>query len=306
MSMYSWLRRLSRWACTLSPQAAARWGDRLGRLFWLLVPQHRKRLARENIRLAGIATDPREIERIARASALRFGPLAMEVFRFPVTAQRDLPARITFAHTEAADAVEAVGTGCIFAASHAGAWEVLGAAVASRYSKLVAVGQHQADEGFDRFVREARACVGQTTVYSRSMRDILRLLDSGHKIALLCDQDGGSGGILSPLLGTVALTVTGPAVLSYSRRVPIIPVDIYTEGDGYRVVFGDAVYTRHDIDKRAAIAEMTAYLNEQLSARVRRVPEDWFWLHNRWKWTRRLYGDPQTITTTSPRKKGDA
>ncbi len=301
--MYGWLCRLSRWACGLSPAAAARWGRWLGRLFWLLVPPHRKRLARDNIRLAGIATDPTEIARIARESALRFGPLAMEVFRFPVTAAEDLPARIVFEHTEAVDAVEAAGIGCIFAASHAGPWEVLGAAVASRYSRLVAVGQHQADEGFDRFIREARERVGQTTVYSRSMRDILRLLDDGNKIALLCDQDGGSSGILSPLLGTVALTVTGPAVLSYSRRVPIIPVDIYADSDRYRVVFGEAVYTRRDIDKRAAIAEMTAYLNECLSRRVRAVPEDWFWLHNRWKWTRRLYGDPLTLTTTSPRKK---
>lgn len=301
--MYSWLRRISSWACGLSPEAAARWGQRLGRLFWWLVPAHRKRLARENIRLAGIAVEEAEVERIARASAVRFGPLAMEVFRFPVTAKDELLSRIRFEHTESADAVEAAGTGCIFAASHAGPWEVLGAAVASRYSRLVAVGQHQADEGFDRFIREARQLVGQTTVYSRSMRDILRLLDEGNKIALLCDQDGGSHGILSPLLGTVALTVTGPAVLSYSRRVPIIPVDIYTEGSGYRVVFGDAVYTRRDIGKREAIAEMTAYLNEQLSQRVRAVPEDWFWLHNRWKWTRRLYGDPCRLTTDSPRKR---
>ena len=44
-------------------------------------------------------------------------------------------------------------------------------------------------------------------------------------------------------------------------------------------------------DKKRDIAVTTTLLNEFIEDYIRRYPEDWFWLHNRWKWTRRFYGE---------------
>lgn len=294
--MYRFLQWARRWACRLSPAAARRWGARLGQFFWLVVPKRRKKLAVENILFAGITTDSQEANRIAKASAVRFGSMALDVLRFPLWRDGRITARVTLMQTDFLDQLYANGTGCVLATSHCGNWEIFGGAVASRYpGRVVAVGFQQADASFDRFIRESRAMLGQTVIYPQNMRQIMRLLDEGKFIALLYDQDIQRGGILAPLFDTYAVTVTGPAVLSYSRRVPIVQAHIHEEGDHYVGVFEPPIYTRTDLPKKEAIAEMTATLNNALTEQVRTHPETWFWLHNRWKWTRRNYGDPKQI-----------
>lgn len=299
--MYGFLQLIRRWACTLSPAAAKRWGERLGRFFWWIVPKRRKRLAIDNILFAGLTSDPQEAARIAKASALRFGPMALDVMRFPIWRDGKITERVTLEQTDFLDELYAQGKGCILATSHCGNWEIFGGAVGTRYpGRVVAVGFQQADAAFDRFIRESRSMLGQTVIYPQNMRQIMRLLDEGKFIALLYDQDTQHGGILAPLFDTYAVTVTGPAVLSYSRNVPIVQAHIRQDGERYIGAFEAPLYTRKDVPKKQAIAEMTAILNESLAERVRRQPEEWFWMHNRWKWTRRHYGDPKQITADTP------
>lgn len=296
--MYNFLQWMRRWACTLSEKQAKAWGVRLGRLFWYVMPAHRRRLAIENIIYAGVTEDPKEAERIAKESALRFGPMTLDMLRFPLYRDGKISRRVRLENTEFLDELEKSGQGCVLAASHSGNWEMLGAAIGQRYSRVVAVGFRQNSEGFDRFIRESRTMMGEKVVYPQNMREILRLLDDGAFVALLYDQDNRQG-ILAPLFDTMVLSVTGPAVISRSRKVPIVTVQVYEDGENYRGVIGDPVYTDQEKDKKTAIWEMTAHLNQVLQERILAQPKDWFWLHNRWKWTRRIYGEPKTLTRES-------
>lgn len=302
--MYTFLKLMSRWACTLSPADAERWGDRLGRLLWWLVPRKRKQLAIDNILYADITADPGEAARIARQSAERFGPMAMDVLRFPLLRDGKILDIVEFENTQHLDQLAAAGKGCIIATSHCSNWEILGGAFGSRYpNKIVAVGHQQSNAGFDRFIREYRTMLGQTAVYPRNMRDLIRLLKQGKFIGLLFDQDVKDGGILAPLFNTVAITHTGPAVFSYVMKVPIMPLQIYPAGHKWHAVLGEPLYAPRNLPKKEAIAQTTARLNQILVQHVKNRPEDWFWLHNRWKWTRRHYGDPKTITVATPYHK---
>lgn len=303
--MYGFMRLLSRWACTLSEPAAARWGKRLGEIFWRLMPARRRRLAVENLLLTDLCKDREEAETIARRSAQRFGPMAMEVLRFPLGKDGRLLARIDWHGAEILDEIAASGRGCVLAASHTDNWEVLGAAVGIRWpDKVLAVGMHQENSGFDRFIREARQSMHQEVIYSTEVRLMYRSLQQGKWLALLYDQNNAHG-ILAPLLNTQALTSTGPAFFSRQRDVEIVPVHIYTAGDRFRVQILPPRKTDRDLPRDEAIAAMTAELNDILSERIRERPEDWFWLHNRWKSTRRLYGDPRTLAPNAPLKEED-
>ena len=137
--------------------------------------------------------------------------------------------------------------------------------------------------------------LGEEVLYPKNMREILRLLEDGKWICLLYDQDGGGKGVLAQLFRTLALSVTGPAVFSYARKVPIVPVHIYTRDEGFDVVVQKALWTRQDLKKAVAVREMTDTLNAILAERVSERPADWFWIHNRWKWTKRIYGDPHEL-----------
>ena len=84
MNMSYYLAKIFSYICCLLPARFCDWlGNQLGRLTWLVVPQKRKRMARENIQRC-LEVDAAEAERIAKASWVRFGPMLLEVLRFPV------------------------------------------------------------------------------------------------------------------------------------------------------------------------------------------------------------------------------
>ena len=92
---YRLLKTLGAFCCGLSEENAVKAGDALGKFFWLLVPARRKRLAVANLLRTGLAKDEKEAERIAKASAVRFGPLGVSMFRFPLLTKENISEHVT-------------------------------------------------------------------------------------------------------------------------------------------------------------------------------------------------------------------
>lgn len=57
----------------------------------------------------------------------------------------------------------------------------------------------------------------------------------------------------------------------------------------YTIVIGDPIEADAELDKKEAIQNVTDKINIRLEEWIRKYPEEWFWLHNRWKWTDRFY-----------------
>ena len=89
------------------------------------------------------------------------------------------------------------------------------------------------------------------------------------------------------------MTAAGPAVLARMQDVPIIFVTIHYSpfSEKHEIEVHPPIYVERTDDKKRDIAVTTTLLNEFIEDYIRRYPEDWFWLHNRWKWTRRFYGE---------------
>ncbi len=287
---YALLKFLSRWCCGMSPAGAERMGNALGKFFWLCVPPRRKRLAVDNILRSGVAENEEAAWRIAKASSLRFGPLGVSMFRFPLLTKENIRDHVTIIGAEKLDAIKASGKGCILAATHCGNWEVEGAALALYGYPLLAVAMKQKNEEFDRFITEYRSMPGQTVEYKTGVRDMLRRLKQGYFVGLLCDQDPGETGILSPFLGQRTLTATGPAHFSVACGLPVMTALIHQTGrEKYTIIIDDPITADEEADKKEAIQQITDRINARLEAWIRKYPEEWFWLHNRWKWTDKLY-----------------
>ena len=292
---YWLLKHMSRFCCGLSAGGAERAGRFMGNLFWFAVPPKRKKLAVNNLIRTGITDDRKEALRIARASSCRFGDIALQMLRFPMLNADQIHKNVVIEGQEYLDQLKQEGRGCIFAANHCGNWEMEGAAMALSGYPILAVGTRQSNREFDRFIREYRTMVGQTVEYKTGVRDIYRRLKQGYFIGLLCDQDPGRAGILADLFGISTLTPTGPAHLSLLCDVPIMTIFIRRTGiANYHIVIGKPVWTDRGKNKKAAVLEMTQLINRKLEAWIRKYPEDWFWLHNRWKWTDRLYSAAKT------------
>lgn len=292
--MYYFLRILSFIFCRVSPKAARKGGHILGQILWYLVPQKRKKLSIENIYRANITKDAKIAEKISKEAAVRLGDIGVSMFRFPLLNKENIEKYVTITGKEKLDKIKAMNQGCILAANHCGNWEIEGAALSLFGYSILAVGMEQSNKGFDKFLRKYRSMVGQKVEYKTGVRNIYKRLREGYFVGLLCDQDPGATGILSPLFGEETLTPTGPAHLAIMTDLPVIPVFIHMKENGlYEIVVEDPLYVRQGKSKKEKVQLLTDEINECLEKWIRTYPEEWFWLHNRWKHTDRLYGQKE-------------
>ena len=98
-------------------------------------------------------------------------------------------------------------------------------------------------------------------------------------IGILSDQHAGDHGLWTPFFGRLASTSPLPALLSKRTGAALIAASIYTDGRAkWRITFTPAFDLPGD-----KVPSLTAKMNEVIAEEIRRAPEDWFWVHNRWK-----------------------
>ena len=284
MLSYRAVKLLSHFVCLLPHRAAMMIGAGLTRLLWPFIPARRKRLAQTQIERC-LHVSPAEAARIARESTLRFGPMLMEVLRFPVL-RRHIEDYVTI--TGALDTMRASlaqGKGAIIATSHSGNWELMGGALALAGLPIVGVAKRQSAAGMDRFINEYRALVGMHVTYRSSVREMFRMIDQGWIIGLLSDQDPSRrDGVVVDFFGQETNSFTGAAAIARRCEVPIFPVFMHRRADGHHeLTIEEPLYVEKTDDRAADVLRVTQEISAHIEAWIRRYPSEWFWLHDRWK-----------------------
>ena len=283
MMIYYLEKCLSFFCCLLPERVCEAVGRALGSLTWPLVPAKRRKMATDNV-VQCLGVSEQEAERIAKASWVRFGPMAFEVLRFPRFKGR-LNERVELEGLDEVKKLLVLGHGVVFATSHCGNWELLGGALAEAGVPLVAVGMKQKESGSDRFITENRSLVGMHVTYKNDVREMFRMLKEGWAIGLLMDQDvSARDGIVIDWFGRPTNFAQGPATLARHQGLPIIPIYITRLPDGrHRGIIHAPIPVSRTKDKKADILEATRAVGRVLEEHIRRHPEEWFWLHDRWK-----------------------
>ena len=284
MLSYWAVKLLSHFVCLLPHRAAMMIGAGLARLLWPFIPARRKRLAQTQIEHC-LHVSPAEAARIARESTLRFGPMLMEVLRFPVL-RRHIEDYVTITgalHTMRASLAQ--GKGAIIATSHSGNWELMGGALALAGLPIVGVAKRQSAAGMDRFINEYRALVGMHVTYRSSVREMFRMIDQGWIIGLLSDQDPSRrDGVIVDFFGQETNAFTGAAAIARRCGVPIFPVFMHRRADGHHeLTIEEPLYVEKTDDRAADVLRVTQEISAHIEAWIRRYPAEWFWLHDRWK-----------------------
>lgn len=283
MYSYYFAKAASYIVCVL-PRSVRRFlGFIIGRLGWLVVPKWRQSMAISSIQEC-LGVSRQQAEHTAKRSVWRFGHMFIEELYFPRINKHNIRDLITYKGEEHLKKAYAEGKGVVFATAHYGNWELTAAAVALDGYPEVSIGRRQNNPGMDRFINEYREMHGAKVLYKTSVLEMARLLGSGHCIGLLMDQDAGAEGLMIDFLGRSSSTPQGPAALSRLKGAPIVPVLSYSTADGkYIQEFFPAVKTAKTANKEQDIRMMTEYLAGVIEREIRLRPQEWFWIHNRWK-----------------------
>ena len=242
----------------------------------------RKQVVRRQLAAVFPDRTPREILDLTGRVYEHLGETLAETF---CTDPAQLAARVTVAPGwSALDQAMAEGRGVLAVTAHLGNFELGGRILADRYSVLDVI-KPMRNARFDRYLKRKRAGHGIATVpMDESGRAVLTHLRSGGLVTLLGDQDAGREGVRTDFLGLPASTWPGAARLAVRTGCPVVPVAILRSPNGDHVLhigepLDPAGVTASDED----IAIFTARISAAVEQFIWERPEQWFWVHRRWK-----------------------
>jgi KDO2-lipid IV(A) lauroyltransferase len=169
---------------------------------------------------------------------------------------------------------------------HFGNWELAGYGLGARGFQTYAVSRPLDNPYLETFLRRVREQMGQTMLAKKDLPAIQATLARGGKIAMLADQNAGPRGLMVSFFGRDAPTEKGIAVLALQYQAPMLVVGVrkVAEPMRYRVVVEDIIFPEEYSGFRAeAVRRITQRYTAALERVIRSAPEQYFWLHNRWK-----------------------
>ena len=280
--LYKTIKIISFIVCILPRTLRRVTGNGLGQLCWILVPKKRKSMAIHNV-TQGLNASVSQAEAIVRQSTVRFGRMFLEVLAFPKI-KKEINRQIRFEGKAYLTEALAHGRGAVLATAHSGNWELLGASLALCGFPMIAVAQKQTNAEMDRFINDYRSLVGMHVTYKTGVREMLKMLSDGKVIGMLMDQDAGRDGIFVDFFQRPAAAPKGPAFLARMKNAPIVPAFITENMDGtHTVLIQKPIWVDQTQDKEKDIWVATQQLTKIIEQHVITYPQEWFWLHNRWK-----------------------
>lgn len=272
-------------------------GSVLGSLGYRLLKKHRQ-IALSNLELAfGSALSCEERERIARRVFRNLATMFFEFTAIPWMKRPDIERLVKFTGLENLDRALKKGKGAIILTGHFGNWELLGAALGHVGYRLDVVVRMLDHPVFEEFVSWTRTRSGNRIVYKRrAMRRLLKSLESNSSVGILIDQNVSAvEGFFVDFFGRSACTNKGPAHLALVSGAAVVPVFIMREGRGHRVVVLEEMDIIDTGDREHDALVNTQRFTRAIEEMIRKRPEEWFWVHRRWK-TRPEEGPEQNRT----------
>jgi KDO2-lipid IV(A) lauroyltransferase len=279
--LYAALRLLQKLAGLLPLDTVRAFGRFLGRLAWLVLRRERGR-ALEHIRLAFPEWSEAQRRATIKKMFRHLGESLMEILWLP---RLDDASRARLTQWEGLERLKPyldAGRGVVIFTAHCGNWEWLANAFGALGAPTSVLQRERNDPRLNRFITEVRAGVGVHTIDRGSEASALQMLKAIKRgaLAFVVDQNIRTDSIKVPFFGHPALTPIGPAKLAVRAEAVVVTILIERRPDGTHLArISEPVETRRDDDPVALIARATREIEEQ----IRRVPEQWVWMHRRWR-----------------------
>jgi len=122
----------------------------------------------------------------------------------------------------------------------------------------------------------------------RALGEMIRVLQRNKILIVQVDQDARQSGVYVNFFGRPASTHRAPATLSLKYNSPIVMANIYREGAMNYVVLSAPIYPDAFRDRPDPVKALTQAYSDRFEEFVRQHPDQWFWMHDRWKTAERV------------------
>jgi KDO2-lipid IV(A) lauroyltransferase len=271
-------------------------GATIGSAVYLLAA-HRRAVALRNVALAlGQEVDRRDQRRIVRAAYRQFGRIVIEGLMFSRYSVDDIAGPgpgadrtaglIHYTGLEHIRAAYDSGRGVILFSAHFGNWELVALMQGYLGMPLTMITRPLDNPHFERLLAGNRSLSGNRIIHKKdSLRPMLTALKAGGGVAIVIDQNVRDGSaVFVDFFGRKAATTPSLALLALRTGAAIIPVfGVPGPGGAYRVEYLPEVVPEITGDHRADLLVLTQRCTRIIEDAIRRYPEAWLWMHERWK-----------------------
>jgi Kdo2-lipid IVA lauroyltransferase/acyltransferase len=262
-------------------------GAALGRAGWVLAKKQRRTTLR-NLALAFPELDPAAREALARRCFMHWGRVTMDFLKAPSYDVTTTGALVT--HLEGFEEYSlpalAAKKGIVAVTGHLGSFEIFGRYTGlAREIPLTVIARAPSDPLFGSYVRRIRESGGYKTIDSYgglTLRALLKALKNGEVVGILPDQNAND--LFVPFFGVPAGVADGAALLAYKTGAPILPAFCALRPDDtYEIMIRPPITIDPKGERAAELLRTTVLFTEEIEAAVRRWPDQYLWLHNRFK-----------------------
>jgi KDO2-lipid IV(A) lauroyltransferase len=255
----------------------------------LLFLVHRKlrRVGMRNLELAFPQKSTRERRRILRGVFTSLGRQLAEVCLFPRYTRENVNTVVVYEGFENYERARNLGKGVLFLTGHLGAWEV-SAFVHSLHGHPLRVVMRGLDNPYlDRLVQRYRTMHGNSAVDKDNfVRGLLSAMKAGETVGILMDTNmTPPQGVFVDFFKIPACTASGLARIALHTGAAVVPGFCLWDRQlrKYRLRFDAPLKLIRTGDEDADVLANTAMYTKVIEDYVRRYPDQWLWVHRRWK-----------------------
>jgi len=254
-------------------------------LFYHAAVKHRL-IALHNLRCAFPEKDMEELIRIAKGVYRNLAITMAEFFSMPYITRENLHEWLELEGLEHFEAGIAQGKGLLTIIAHFGNWELMPVTTPFFLKPAYIVYRPLDSPVIDNMVEYVRTINGNEMVMKGgSGKRIMELLKENHPIAILSDQNvAAREGVFVDFFGRPACTGVGLAVLALRSGAPVLPMFMARQKSGkYKFILKPLVEISRTGDYEKDLLENTQRFTKVVEDVVREYPDQWFWIHQRWK-----------------------
>jgi KDO2-lipid IV(A) lauroyltransferase len=270
----------------LLPLSAVRkMGRGLGRFVFVRI-RYRRDVTLNNLRRAFPEKSETELILIAQGAFENIGISLLELVWFPRMTPEKILEEMRFDKPDVLQNAYKKGRGVIILTAHFGNWELLGQALTARFQyPLSGLAKTQSNHLVNEQINRRRKLFGTKVIpMETSLREVIRALGDGEMVAIAADQAAPKENVSVKFFGTMVPTHTGPSILSLKMGSAILAIFAVRSSDGsydaHMIEVPSEDLKGHSDENVIELTRRHVKITENI---IRQYPDQWLWMHKRWK-----------------------